>query len=73
MILWIRLAWLPIVMLGFAGIVAWFGISVLTNPAPGAQPWLGWVLLGAAAIKAAIWVYVARLRFKIGSNASSRM
>lgn len=58
---WIRLLWLPGVMLGVAGFLAWYGAALLVHQS---SPWLGWIFLAAAVLKAGLWLYVARLRIR---------
>ena len=54
--------WLPAVMLGVAVYIACNGVGILTHPARGAVPWLGWLLIDVALVKASLWLYFARLR-----------
>lgn len=62
--------WLPAVMLGVAVFVAGYGVQVLTHPAAGAPPWLGWFLIAVALLKAALWLSVATVRIKFSSPAT---
>jgi hypothetical protein len=56
--------WLPALMLVVAGWVGLYGVQIVERPALGAPPWLGWLLIAVAVLKATIWLFAARLRFR---------
>jgi hypothetical protein len=51
-------------MLVVAGWVGLYGVQIVEHPALGAPPWLGWLLIAVAVLKATIWLFAARLRFR---------
>jgi divalent metal cation (Fe/Co/Zn/Cd) transporter len=55
----------PTIMLAVAGFLVWYGTALINHPAAGASPWLGWVLVAAAALKAAVWLFVATGRIRL--------
>lgn len=54
----------PIIMLAIAGVLAFWGIQIVTSPSPSSLHWMGWLLLGASVLKATVWIVVARLRLR---------
>ena len=56
----VRVLWLPILMFGVAALVAYYGVGTLANPS--APRWLGWLVIGVAAIKATVWAFYAWIR-----------
>jgi hypothetical protein len=61
---WIRLLWLPALMLGVAVFVLWYGIEILVQPGAGSPDWIGWLLICVGVLKASLWTYVIMLRIR---------
>lgn len=61
---WLRLLWMPLVMLAVAAWVGWYGTQILLRPDPSPPGWLGWLLIAAASAKAALWTFVAVLKIR---------
>jgi divalent metal cation (Fe/Co/Zn/Cd) transporter len=69
---WVGVLIVPTVMLAVAGFLVWYGTALINDPAAGASPWLGWLLVGAAALKAALWLFVATGRIRLLRRSQSR-
>jgi hypothetical protein len=67
----IKSLWLPIAMLAVAGFLVLSGAALLTHPTAGTPAWLGWLLLGGGALKAALWIVVGIMRVRFGTTQRS--
>jgi len=45
---YLRLLFLPVIMLAVAGLLAVWGVGILLGS--GSTPWIGWLLIGVAVI-----------------------
>jgi len=64
---WVKLLWVPVVMLALASILAWSGVALVTRPTR-ASVLLAWLILGAATVLAALGVNTGRLGVQFSSG-----
>jgi hypothetical protein len=49
--------WLPVSMMVIAAVLGFWGFRILLTPSS-PYHWLGWILIGAAILKLAVWLSV---------------